>query len=51
MRDEEAVVGYYRRLESRWGYRLILNGRRHLGYYPSDKRRLSVPRAQRLMED
>ena len=30
-----SVYDYYQRRSSRWGYRLLLNGVRHFGYYPN----------------
>jgi sterol 24-C-methyltransferase len=40
---------YYDKAGSRLGYRWLLGGTRHYGYYPHG-RRLSISRAQRLME-
>lgn len=48
---EHSVIGYYHRRESDWGYRLLLRGCRHFGYYPAGRRFLSMAGAQRLMED
>jgi sterol 24-C-methyltransferase len=45
----QEIGHYYDRLGSRLGYRWLLRGRRHYGYYPFD-RRLSTAAAQRLME-
>jgi ubiquinone/menaquinone biosynthesis C-methylase UbiE len=45
------VVGYYRKLESRLTYRLLLGGTRHFGYYPEGSRHLSMAAAMRRMED
>ena len=33
-----AVKRYYDRLESRLGYRYMLGGRKHFGYYPEGER-------------
>jgi sterol 24-C-methyltransferase len=45
----EDVDHYYNRRESRWGYRLILKGRRHYGYYP-DGSYIPIARAHDAME-
>jgi sterol 24-C-methyltransferase len=45
-----AIRRYYDRRESRWGYALLLRGRKHFGYYPSNQRHVSIARAQQLME-
>jgi ubiquinone/menaquinone biosynthesis C-methylase UbiE len=51
--QERRVVGYYRSLESRLSYRIILNGIRHFGYFPDPAapRGVSMRRAQFLMVD
>lgn len=50
--QERRVIGYYHLRESAWGYRLLLRGTRHFGYYPHGRRAgMSMARAQRLMED
>lgn len=43
------VESYYARSESRWGYRFLLGGRRHFGYYPPGVP-VTVSEAQDLME-
>jgi ubiquinone/menaquinone biosynthesis C-methylase UbiE len=49
--NETAVKQYYHRKESRWGYRFLLKGTKHYGYYPTGRRAgLSMAQAQRLME-
>jgi sterol 24-C-methyltransferase len=48
---QQAVVNYYSSLESRVGYALLLKGRKHLGYYPEGRKRLSLLQAQLFMED
>lgn len=49
--NEQGVQRYYRRKESRWGYRFLLKGTKHYGYYPEGRRNgLSMAEAQRLME-
>lgn len=49
--NHSIVKSYYNRRESRWGYKYLLKGTKHYGYYPSGKRSgLSLAQAQRLME-
>jgi ubiquinone/menaquinone biosynthesis C-methylase UbiE len=49
--NKDAIFKYYRKKESRLGYRYLLGGTRHYGFYPSGKRDgLSLKKAQRLME-
>jgi sterol 24-C-methyltransferase len=48
---QREVIGYYRKLESRLTYRLVLGGTKHFGYYPEGSRHLSMATAMRLMED
>jgi len=49
-RDQVAAVKrYYARLESRLGYRYLLGGRKHFGYYPEGER-LDFRRALLTME-
>ena len=46
------LQSYYASLESRIGYRLVLGGTRHFGYYPSDTYwPFPISRALRAMED
>lgn len=45
------VRAYYNTKESRFGYSLLLKGIKHFGYYPRNKKNISVIKAQRLMED
>ncbi|HEX8804935.1 MAG TPA: hypothetical protein VF743_12105, partial [Acidimicrobiales bacterium] len=45
------VRRYFDSRESRWGYTLLLKGRKHFGYYPDDGGHPAVARAQELMED
>src|SRR5665213_1564194 len=48
--DHQAEISrYYNKRESRWGYRWLLKGVRHYGYY-SEGFRLGFARAQRTME-
>lgn len=44
------VKRYYSTAESKIGYRLILKGVKHYGYYPSRNNNLSMAESQRLME-
>lgn len=48
-----AIMGnYYRKIESRMGYRFILGGRRHFGYYRKDTSwPFPIKKALRAMED
>lgn len=45
------VREYYRHKGSKWGYRLILKGIRHFGYYPGGQKTVSHRQAQYLMVD
>jgi sterol 24-C-methyltransferase len=47
----EKVRRYYNKRESRWGYRFLLGGTRHFGYYPEGSRHLSMRAAMREMEN
>lgn len=44
------VIEYYNKRESRLGYRFLLHGTRHFGYYPPNTH-FSIAQAQRKMED
>lgn len=45
------VKAYYNRRESRWGYKYLLKGTKHYGFYPAGRRAgLSLGAAQRNME-
>lgn len=46
-----AVVEYYRRIESRVGYRLLLGGTKHFGWYEPGQSRWRFSQAMRQMED
>jgi sterol 24-C-methyltransferase len=48
---QRQVVDYYRRLESRVTYALLLGGTRHFGWYPPGSEGLPMRVALRLMED
>jgi SAM-dependent methyltransferase len=48
---QRQVVDYYRRLESRLTYALLLGGNRHFGWYPPGSEGLPMRVALRLMED
>lgn len=43
------IQRYYGKKESRWGYRLLLKGVRHSGYYPERRKTVSHRKAQELM--
>jgi ubiquinone/menaquinone biosynthesis C-methylase UbiE len=47
----DQVRAYYRKKESRWGYRLFFSGVRHFGYYPTEAPGITMREAQRNMED
>lgn len=49
-KDKEAIERYYARRESRWGYKYILSGNKHYGYYPEGVR-LSLKKAVKLMSN
>lgn len=46
----ERIRRYYLKRESRWGYRLLLGGVRHFGYYEPGKRFITMRNAQKRME-
>jgi sterol 24-C-methyltransferase len=48
---QQQVIAYYRRLESRLGYTLLLGGTKHFCWYPPGSERLSMRTAMTLMED
>jgi SAM-dependent methyltransferase len=48
---QQQVIAYYRRLESRLGYTLLLGGTKHFGWYPPGSGRLPMRKALTLMED
>lgn len=47
---KDPIERYYARRESRWGYRYILAGNKHYGFFP-DGRRISLKDAVRLMSE
>ncbi|MFA6198367.1 MAG: methyltransferase domain-containing protein [Patescibacteria group bacterium] len=49
--DQQKVVAYFSRPESRWGYDLILRGSKHFGYYPSGQADITESEAQVLMQE
>lgn len=50
--NNKPLQDYYHSLESRIGYRLVLGGTRHFGYYePGTKWPFPVSKALRAMED
>ena len=51
MDPQQQVIAYYRRLESRLGYTLLLGGTKHFGWYPPGSERLPMRAALTLMED
>lgn len=49
--EHEQVIGYFSRRESRLGYRLLLGGSQHMGFYPSRHAGISEAEAQRIYHD
>lgn len=47
----EKVKKYFNTLESRLGYVLVTKGRKHFGFYPEGRERITMLQAQQLMED
>ncbi len=45
------IIKYYAHLESKWGYRLLLKGNRHFGYYPNGNNKISFEKSQSLMQE
>lgn len=43
------ILNYYHSKESRWGYKLVLGGVKHFGYYPEDSPKISMHEAMRNM--
>ena len=48
---QQKVKNYFNSFESRFGYAILLKGRKHFGYYPEGQEDLPIPQAQQLMED
>jgi sterol 24-C-methyltransferase len=48
---QRRVTHYFRKLESRLSYRLLLGGTKHFGYYPTGSKDVPMETAMRLMED
>ena len=48
---QEKTISYYRMRESRWGYKLVLGGTKHFGYYPNPTKAITMKRAMMNMED
>lgn len=47
----DKIIGYYHTKESKWGYKLILGGTKHFGYYPQSKNNISIRQAMLNMID
>lgn len=47
----DKTIKYFNSIESRGGYKLLLKGTKHFGFYPPGKENISMAEAQRLMED
>lgn len=50
-RQIEEILSYYHSKESRWGYKLVLGGVKHFGYYPEGSSKTSMQKAMRNMMD
>lgn len=48
---QQQTVDYYQTFESRVGYKMVLGGAKHFGYYPPGVKHLSMRSALRIMED
>ncbi len=49
--DQQKVVKYYTRLETKWGFDHILWGSKHFGFYPTGKPDIPEKEAQILLQD
>jgi len=47
----DAIIDYYHTKESRWGYKLVLGGTKHFGYYPAGQKHVSMRQAMLNMVD
>lgn len=47
----QSVIEYYRTKESRWGYKFVLGGTKHFGYYPKGKEKITLRQSMRNMTD
>lgn len=43
------ILDYYHSKESRWGYKVVLDGVKHFGYYPEGSSKISMREAMRNM--
>lgn len=50
-RQIEEILDYYHSKESRWGYKLVLGGVKHFGYYPEGSSKTSMRKAMQNMMD
>jgi hypothetical protein len=46
-KHQQDVITYYNKTESRWGYRIILDGTKHFGKYTKGSEHLSKAAAMR----
>lgn len=46
---QQQIINYYHFVESRLGYEFLLGGIKHFGYYPPNKKNISIWKAQILM--
>jgi len=51
MNNTTQVIKYFSKLESRWGYNLIMKGSKHFGFYPDDNKNITEQAAQILMQE
>jgi len=47
----DKIIDYYHTKESLWGYKLILGGTKHFGYYPKGSSKISMKQAMVNMAD
>lgn len=47
----QEIIDYYHTKESRWGYKLVLGGTKHFGYYPEGQERIKMQQAMQNMTD
>lgn len=50
-RQINEILDYYHSKESRWGYKLVLGGVKHFGYYPEGSSKISMRKAMQNMMD
>jgi ubiquinone/menaquinone biosynthesis C-methylase UbiE len=50
-KSQKQIVNYYHTVESKLGYKIILGGTKHFGYYPRNKEHISMALAMQNMTD